>query len=421
MLLNPQRGLPAGAVRAACTTVLVLAMLTAVLTWTEAGWKTVVPMATTVVVTFTVLGWWPKTRPVLAPAAATVAAVTALGTLIGRPSRSEGHAGLMALVEIAVSLLMIFMVVRFEPPRRALPLGSALALSESTVLLRLEMPPTLAQALGQSAMFMLVGGGAAVVGGYLRSLDSRRTRSVHEARKAQRTQLAADLHDFVAHDVSGIVVLAQAAQVVGGTGRHEQVLPLLERIEAAGLQALASLDRTVLMLNASGADGASAGDVRSAPYGVRDIADLVQRFTTSGYTEVDYACALTDEEIAEVPREVAETAHRTVVEALTNVRRHAASTTAVRVSVRINGNGRNRALVVDVSNSAQAIGPVGFGGPRSGGGTGLVALTERVTVLGGEFTAGPYGDDGWRVLAALPLHGMPTRAEDETSVRSPHR
>ncbi|MFF8500084.1 sensor histidine kinase [Streptomyces anulatus] len=412
MLLNPHRGLPAGAARAACTAMSVLALLAAVFTWTDAGWKTVVPMAVTVVVTFTVLGWWPKARPVLAPAAATVAVVTALGTLIGRPSRSEGHAGLMALVEIAVSLLMIFMVVRFEPPRRALPLGSALALSESTVLLRLEIPPTLAQTLGQSAMFMLVGGGAAVVGGYLRSLDSRRTRSVHEARKAQRSQLAADLHDFVAHDVSGIVVLAQAAQVVGGAGRHEQVLPLLERIEAAGLQALASLDRTVSMLNTSGADGSSAGagDVRSAPYGVRDIDDLVQRFTTSGYTEVGYECALTDETIAEVPREVAETAHRTVVEALTNVRRHAASTTAVRVSVRVAGDGRDRALVVEVSNTAQAIGPAGFGGSRSGGGTGLLALTERIAVLGGEFTAGPYGDDGWRVLAVLPLHGTPARA-----------
>ncbi|WP_219687181.1 sensor histidine kinase [Streptomyces anatolicus] len=411
--MNPRHRLSGAAAKATCAVVSVAAVLTAALTVSDAGWKTVAPMAVTVVVAFTVLGWWPATRPALAPAAVVVAAVTVLGTLVGHPPRSEGHAGLMALVEITMSLLMIFMVVRFESPRRALPLGSCLALSESTVLLRLEIPPTVAQTLGQSAMFMMVGGAAAMAGGYLRSLDSRRLLSVQEARKTQRIQLAADLHDFVAHDVSGIVVLAQAAQVVGGAGQHDQVAPLLQRIEAAGLQALASLDRTVLMLNDSYAeeDGASAGsgDVRSSPYGIRDIADLVERFRASGRSEVTLEFPLTDELVEEVPREVAATAHRTVVEALTNVRRHANSTTSVRVSVRTQGSGRDRALVVDVTNTAQAISAGGFGESRRGGGTGLAGLTERVAALGGTLTAGPYGDEGWQVLALLPLRATPVR------------
>ncbi|MFE1207772.1 histidine kinase [Streptomyces albidoflavus] len=78
-----------------------------------------------------------------------------------------------------------------------------------------------------------------------------------EARSAQRLQLSRDLHDFVAHDVSGIVVQAQAARFVATTDPSQAVLAL-ERIEKAGLNALASMDQTVQMLH--GPEAAPATD-----------------------------------------------------------------------------------------------------------------------------------------------------------------
>ncbi|MGW7057985.1 sensor histidine kinase [Streptomyces sp. NPDC054904] len=390
---------------ALCATVSAGAVLAGVLALPAAGWQTVLPMVVAVVVTCVVLGRWPTSRPHLAPAAGLVAATSAVGTATGLHPRSLLHAGLMALVEYGVLLLLIFLVVRFAEPRRAVVVGSCLALSESAVMMRLEPPSALFEVLGQAALFVLAAGVAAAVGGYLRSLDSRRLRSVHEARKTQRLQLASDLHDFVAHDVSGIVVLAQAAQVVGGGAGQERVLPLLQRIEAAGLQALASLDRTVLMLGetpgAPVAAGAGSGEVRSSPYGLGDVTDMVDRFRASGSSEVVLDSLLTEEHLTEVPREVASTAHRTVAEGLTNVRRHAGRASLVRISLRVEGTPRHRTLVVGVTNDVGAAG-AGFDEPRRGGGTGLVGLRERVGALGGTLTAGPHEDDGWQLLASFP-------------------
>lgn len=119
------------------------------------------------------------------------------------------------------------------------------------------------EAAAQSSFFALGAAAAAATGGGLRTLETRRIRAVHEARRSQRLQLAGDLHDFVAHDVSGIVVLAQAAQVIGAD-RPEEVLPLLRQIEASGLQALGSMDRTVHMLRSSdGTAPASTGRRRT--------------------------------------------------------------------------------------------------------------------------------------------------------------
>jgi signal transduction histidine kinase len=86
------------------------------------------------------------------------------------------------------------------------------------------------------------------VGVHLRSVDALRIRAVADARRAQRLDLARDLHDFVAHDVSGIVAQAQAAQLIIS---HDSgvALTALKRIEQAGLKALASMDNTVHMLH----------------------------------------------------------------------------------------------------------------------------------------------------------------------------
>jgi signal transduction histidine kinase len=370
-----------------------------------AGWRAVVPMTVAVLGALAVTGW--RDRVPVLPVALVTMAASALGTVLGDPPVQRQSTGLVTLLEIAATLLLVCLLARYAAARYAALLCTALGILASTVILRLQVPPTAMEAAAQSAFFALGAVAAAAVGGYLRVLESRRLRSVHDARRDQRLQLARDLHDFVAHDVSGIVVLAQAAQVVGAD-QPEKVLPILRQIEQAGLQALGSMDRTVRMLDDSTSAAApAAGEGKAKAYGLPDIADVVDRFRGAGRSEVRLELDLTPEQVARVPREVASTAHRVVVEALTNIRRHAAATPLVSVSVLPDLTAEEPVLVVSVSNRAPSITEPGGGllgdGGRRGGGTGLAALAERAGALGGSLEYGAHTEGGWRVRAVLPL------------------
>jgi signal transduction histidine kinase len=245
--------------------------------------------------------------------------------------------------------------------------------------------PTL-ERIGASMFWTLPALLALVVAGYPRLTAYQRAMAVEQARRAQRLLLARDLHDFVAHDVSGIVAQAQAARFVAGS-HADAATAALERIEAAGLAALTTMDRVVRMLHDP--DGVTA----EPPPTLDDLPDIVERFRSTGH--IDVRLDLTPD-AASVPRQAAATAHRVVMEALTNVRRHAPAATRVDVSV----TGDDSGIEVRVRNDAL--------GTRSRrlrraepGGHGLQGLAERVTADGGTLTAGPTGH-GWEVVARIP-------------------
>ncbi|GGZ03735.1 sensor histidine kinase [Streptomyces poonensis] len=390
--------------RPVCAVLATAAVAGGLLAGPVAGWRAVVPMTIAVLGALAVTGW--RDRVPIVPTAVVVAAASALGTVLGDPPVQRQSTGLVTLLEIGATVLLVCLVARYAAARAAAVLCGVLGVLASVVILRLQVPPTLLETAAQSAFFALGAVAAGAVGGYLRALEGRRLRSVQEARRHQRLQLARDLHDFVAHDVSAIVVLAQAAQVVGGD-HPEKVLPLLSQIESAGLQALGSMDRTVQMLDDdAGTAVPAAGEGKTRAYGLPDIADVVDRFRDAGRAEVRLDLDLTPDHVERVPREVASTAHRVVVEALTNIRRHAAATPLVSVSVRPGPTAPDPVLTVSVTNSPPSItetgGLLGDGG-RRGGGTGLAGLAERAGALGGSLEYGGHGDGGWRVTAVLPL------------------
>ncbi|MBK0376150.1 two-component sensor histidine kinase [Streptomyces sp. RB110-1] len=367
---------------------------------------------------------WRRHRPRTAAwAAAGVAAASALGTLFSSPPTTDRATGLATLAEIAALLLLVCLVARYAPVRQAAALCSILGLLSSTALFRLHVPPSAVDAAAQSAFFALGAIAAAATGGGLRSLETRRVRAVREARQHQRLELAADLHDFAAHDVSAVVVLAQAAQVIGAD-RPEELLPLLRQIEESGQQALGSMDRTVHMLRSPGDSPGSPDTPRTTPppgtYGLEDIVDVVDRFRATGPADVRLNMDRRSERVRRVPHEVAGTAHRVVVEALTNVRRHAATAPWVAVSVLLDGaEDADPVLTVSVANGPPAPGRTGGGhlGDRvHPAATGLAGLSERTRALGGtlRFGAarenhgartedGPHGRPGWQVTATFPL------------------
>ncbi|MFF5206657.1 sensor histidine kinase [Streptosporangium sp. NPDC000396] len=259
---------------------------------------------------------------------------------------------------------------------------------------------------------------AAGIGAYLRFQLERRKEAVNSVRRAERLELARELHDLVAHHITGIVVQAQAAKVVAEQ-KPETVVPSLEAIATAGTDALTSMRRLVSVLRAE--DEAA----RSPGTRLVDMRTMVERFSAGGPTVAfDIGPGITDDTL---PPEVMTTLHRVLQESLTNVRRHAPGTGWVEADLKLSdgsdgqaGPGRRGAGGRAGSGGRQdprgraATGTVrlrvrNYGSASDarfahlGGGFGLVGMAERVEALGGRLTAGPTPGGAWEVLAEFPL------------------
>ncbi|GGW46917.1 hypothetical protein GCM10010320_29020 [Streptomyces caelestis] len=293
--------------------------------------------------------------------------------------------------EVVILLSLLFVAVRHCP----WPWALVCAVLDAAALLLL--PVRYFRSLQEEVLaYALVGlvlvGLTAGLAAYLRSLDYRRTVAVGETRRAERVAIAADLHDFVAHHVTGILVQTQMARMMAA--RQPQDLdPVLAGIERAATEALASMRRTVGVLRDTGpeaADRRPVGDLAA-------VTDLVEGFATPAQRTVLHR----DPGVCDdLPYEMQAAAFRVVQEALTNVRRHAGDATQVTVRLACPGD----RLEVTVTDD-------GHGGTQlpeaaHGGGFGLVGLTERVTALGGALHAGPRGGvdgaAGWQVRAVFP-------------------
>jgi signal transduction histidine kinase len=288
--------------------------------------------------------------------------------------------------QLALAVLVITVLQR-SPLRQALVLtaAAAVAIVGSPIM---RMPETAASTFG--VLSALGWGGAVAIGLVLREIDTRRRAAVEDVRSVERMELARELHDVVAHHITGIVVAAQAAAVVARTS-PDDVDRALAAIEHAGTDALTAMRRMVGVLRGQHTEGARTpgaelAEVRTLVHRFDPDARLVRLTTDPGL------------EHAVLPPGVAATGYRVVQEALTNVRRHAPYVATVEVDVRI----REEALLVSVRNDGVPPGPASG---RVGGGFGLVGMSERVTALDGTLAAGPTAPGVWTVSARLPLRG----------------
>ncbi|MFG2089083.1 MULTISPECIES: sensor histidine kinase [unclassified Spirillospora] len=220
----------------------------------------------------------------------------------------------------------------------------------------------------------------------LRFLDARAHAAAERVRRDERLALARELHDVVAHHITGMVVQAQGAQVVARRN-PEQVGEYLADLEAAGTDALAAMRRVVGLLR-------DAGDAAPASPGPERLGALVERFGRQG---PEVRLDMPDGDTG-WPPEVTTTVYRVVQEALTNVSRHAPKARSVTVTVEQDAQG----VAVEVADDAPAAPPRH---PHRGG-YGLIGMRERVETLGGSLRAGPRPGAGWSVRATLPV---PTR------------
>jgi signal transduction histidine kinase len=243
----------------------------------------------------------------------------------------------------------------------------------------------------------------------LQAAESRAERAVAEldrqssrAAVAERTRIARELHDVVAHHVSLVAVQAEAATSLL-PGRPAEAQRSVEIIGTTARQALTELRRLLGVLR-----GPSEKLETAPSVSLQDIGRVLDQVRGTGLP-VDF-------EVVGTPYPLAPgvdlTAYRIVQEALTNTIRHARATRAAvtlsyepeYVTVRItdSGGGRNGSALGS-NGSAAARRPPPSGAPLIvGSGLGLAGIAERVASCGGNLTVGPTGSGGFAVTARLP-------------------
>ncbi|WP_131757824.1 sensor histidine kinase, partial [Actinomadura fibrosa] len=227
-----------------------------------------------------------------------------------------------------------------------------------------------------------------------RRAEAEQGRRVAEARMLERTRIAREMHDVLAHRLSLLATYAGALEY-RPDAPPEQLARAAGVVRAGVHQALDELRDVILLLRDDGtrdADGLGAGVDGARPQPVlADLPRLVEEAREAG-DRVELRDEVVDG--GGLPPVAGRTAYRVVQEGLTNARKHAAGR-PVRVAVEGRPGGR---LVVEVRNPLAADGR----GPLvPGAGTGLVGLTERVRLAGGrldhEAAAGEF-----RLRASLP-------------------
>ncbi|MEV1023873.1 histidine kinase [Streptomyces sp. NPDC050264] len=299
----------------------------------------------------------------------------------------------MGFTEPAALTWLLLLVARRGKPSWAMPAVPALLVA---IVLRPVSVNVKQSTMILALLFALAAVTALGIGLGMRLLLADRRRQAAALRLEQRTEFARDLHDFVAHHVTGIVVQAQGAQAMAGR-KPELVPPALQRIEQAGSEALTSMRHMVGMLR--DADG----EVTLTPLaGIGEVRTLVEEFSAVGGARARLDVEGTFDDL---PVEVSTTVHRVVMEALTNVRKHGQGCTEVRVRVDRSGD----RLTVRVADD---------GRPHhvSQSGFGLKGLAERVGLIGGSVQAGPVTGGGWGVEATLPVSPAPAASQAKAKV-----
>ena len=212
--------------------------------------------------------------------------------------------------------------------------------------------------------------------------DSLAQRAVAE----ERTRIARDLHDVVAHSMSLMVVQAGAARRVAATD-PEASMAALEAIETVGRNSLGEMRRILGVLR-----GEEDPTVLAPQPDIAALDALVDEFRAAGLP-VTVAIGGTPRTLTP---SVELTVYRIVQESLTNTLKHAgASATSVIIDY------EDDTLRIEVEDDGTGV-PT-FLPTEAGSQKGHIGIRERVAAFGGFFTARPKLDGGYHVSATLPL------------------
>ncbi|MEV1142632.1 histidine kinase [Micromonospora sp. NPDC049799] len=218
----------------------------------------------------------------------------------------------------------------------------------------------------------------------------RRESESRAARADERTAIARELHDVVAHHVASMVLRVGVARHVL-TDLPPQVGAVFDDVHGTGTAALADLRRLVAVLRdpdgVRGDAALTAIEPAALPAALGAAIDRARQAGVTVEADIDPAVGSLD-----AVRGLA--VLRLTQEALTNVAKHAGTSALARLSVAV----VDGAVRWEVSDNGRGRVPAAV---PAGGGHGVTGMRERVDVLGGHLEAGPTGE-GWRVRTLLP-------------------
>jgi signal transduction histidine kinase len=347
------------------------AMLNANLPGTDLGWRSAVPLA----IASSLALLWRRGHP------RTVVIFTAMCASVA------GAVGYL----ITPVLLAPVMVALYELAVRASGKTTRLCYLAATVMIvvsalfgdRYGYPPLLVILV--AVLFLLL---PVVLGEAARLAERTREQEARYRVAEERVRIARELHDVVAHHLALANAQAGTAAYLART-HPDQVQQILTELTGTTSAALRKLKATVGLLRQP---DETSSPLEPAP-GLGQLPELTAAFASTG---LDVEVTVAGEKQPLSP-DTDLAAFRIVQEALTNVTKHATTSTA---SVRL-GYGDDR-LTITIDNDAGPTRPTP-GDP----GFGLVGMRERVNSAGGHLRAEPHPDGGFTVTAELPIRPCP--------------
>lgn len=240
-------------------------------------------------------------------------------------------------------------------------------------------------------------------------LELERDQRARLAAAAERTRIAREMHDVVAHSVSIMVALADGARVANGADPAGAAEAMGE-VSAVGRMALSDMRNLLGVLRDQG-----AGSGRAPQPDLSGLPALIEGVRSTGL-----AVELVERgRRFEVPPGIGLTVYRLVQESLTNVLKHAGRVSkavvtveferpCLAVRVRDDGTGGPPAPLDRTATDRAVHTGAGATGGSTGAratGHGLRGMEERAAVCGGTLTAGPHPDGGWEVEARMRVEG----------------
>ena len=213
-------------------------------------------------------------------------------------------------------------------------------------------------------------------------LEQTRDAELRAAALAERQRLARDMHDVLAHTLSGLTLQLEGARLMAQLGGDEKVAGAVDRAHQLAKSGLAEARQAISMLR---------GDELPGPDRLADLAD-------SFAADTGIPCQFTSRgTLVELRPEVKLALYRVTQEALTNIRKHS-HPDRVRVTLEYLSGDVDLAIqdFGAASSAPNGGAPAGSYLGGSGAGYGLAGMRERAELLGGTLTAGPT-DDGFRV------------------------
>ncbi len=341
-------------------------------------------------------------RPLLLTASTAVYAVTG-AFFLGRPAQRPATSMTLLALMAAAALVMhtvdpdgpvigLFLVAAFAPLRPPLRVAGAVLVAATlayNVLQLLIAGETLLLTIATDAgvaFFFLVGTllrrereQREALARVMAALEDSQAAQRAAAAEAERARLAADVHDVLAHTLSGLALQLEGATLLAATTPTDpRLVEAVRRAHRLSRSGLTEARRAV---------GALRGD---RPPGPGDIPTLVEEHRLASAGAV--AFRQTGDPVA-LPAEVGAALYRAAQEALSNVRKHAGNA-AVEVHLAWDARGGVELTVADSGGEPPA--------SADGSGYGLSGMAERVRAVGGRVTAGTDGDSGFRVHVAVP-------------------